>query len=161
MPSFDVVSEIDQHELSNAIDQANREISNRFDFKGTKSRIENSEATLKLIAPTEFQVNQIRDILHSKLSKRKIDIKCLKEGEISENINEAQLEVIVREGIDKELAKKVVKIIKETRIKVQSAIQGDQVRVTGKKLDDLQSVIAMLKNEKSIEIPLQFNNFRD
>ncbi|MGY8814252.1 MAG: YajQ family cyclic di-GMP-binding protein [Gammaproteobacteria bacterium] len=161
MPSFDVVSEIDQHELTNAIDQANREISNRFDFKGSKSRIEKSETSLKLIAPTEFQVNQIRDILHLKLSKRNIDIRCLKEGEITENINEAQLEIVVCEGIDKELAKKVVKIIKEYKVKVQSSIQGDQVRVTGKKLDDLQSVIAMLKNEKSINLPLQFTNFRD
>ncbi len=161
MPSFDIVSEIDQHELTNAVDQANREISNRFDFKGTKSRIEKSESTLKLIAPTEFQVKQILDILHIKLAKRDIDVRTLKEGEITSNISEAQQEVIVREGIDKELAKKVVKIIKEYKVKVQSAIQGEQVRVTGKKLDDLQAVIALLKNEKGIDIPLQFNNFRD
>ena len=161
MPSFDVVSEIDQHELTNAIDQANREISNRFDFKGTKSRIEKSDSTLKLAAPSEFQVNQIKDILHTKLSKREIDVRCLEVGEISENINEAVQEIVVREGIDKELARKVVKLIKDTKMKVQSSIQGEQVRVSGKKRDDLQEIIAILKNEKSIKIPLQFTNFRD
>jgi uncharacterized protein YajQ (UPF0234 family) len=161
MPSFDVVSEIDQHELTNAIDQANREISNRFDFKGTNSRIEKSDAMLKLIAPAEFQIIQVRDILQNKLSKRNIDVRCLDEGKLIESINEAQLDIVVRQGIDKELAKKIVKIIKDAKLKVQAAIQGDQVRVTGKKRDDLQEVIAMLKNQKGIDLPLQFTNFRD
>jgi len=161
MPSFDIVSEIDQHELTNAVDQANREISNRFDFKGSDSRIEKSESTLKLIAPTEFQVDQIRDILNTKLAKREIDVRSLDAGKVTSNISEAQQEIVVREGIDKELARKLVKIIKESKLKVQAAIQGDQVRVTGKKRDDLQEVIAFLKNEKSIELPLQFTNFRD
>lgn len=161
MPSFDVVSEIDRHELTNAIDQANREISNRFDFKGTNSRIEQAESVLKLIAPAEFQVNQVRDILHNKLSKRNIDVRCLDEGKIVESNNEAQQELIVRQGIDKELAKKIVKIIKDTKLKVQAAIQGEQVRVTGKKRDDLQEVIALLKNQKGIDLPLQFTNYRD
>ena len=161
MPSFDVVSEIDQHELTNAIDQANREISNRFDFKGTDSRIEKSDSSLKLIAPTEFQVNQIKDILHTKLAKRNIDVRALQAGDITESNNVAQMEVTVKEGIDKELAKKITKLIKDTKIKVQASIQGDQVRVTGKKLDDLQEIISLLKKEKSIQLPLQFNNFRD
>ncbi len=161
MPSFDVVSEIDQHELTNAIDQANREISNRFDFKGTDSRIEKSDSSLKLIAPTEFQVNQIKDILHTKLAKRNIDVRALQAGDITESNNVAQMEVTVREGIDKELAKKITRLIKDTKIKAQASIQGDQVRVTGKKRDDLQEVMSLLKNEKSIDLPLQFNNFRD
>lgn len=161
MPSFDVVSEIDRHELTNAIDQANREISNRFDFKGTNSRIEQSDSVLKLIAPAEFQVNQVKDILQNKLSKRSIDVRCLDEGKIVESNNEAQQEIIVRQGIDKELAKKIVKIIKDSKLKVQAAIQGEQVRVTGKKRDDLQEVIATLKNEKGIDLPLQFTNYRD
>ena len=161
MPSFDVVSEIDQHELTNAIDQANREINNRFDFKGTKSRIEQTEKTLKLIAPTEFQVTQILDILYTKLAKRQIDVRTLDVGKMSSNISEAQQEVIVREGIDKELAKKLVKIVKESKLKVTAAIQGEQVRITGKKRDDLQEAIAMLRAEKSIEMPMQFTNFRD
>lgn len=161
MPSFDVVSEIDQHELTNAIDQANREINNRFDFKGTNSRIEHSEKLLKLIAPTEFQINQMRDILQNKLSKREIDVRCMDEGNITESINEARLEITVREGIDKELARKLTRIIKDSKVKVQASIQGDQVRVTGKKRDDLQEIITLLKNEKAIDLPLQFNNFRD
>ena len=161
MPSFDVVSEIDEHELTNAVDQANREISNRFDFKGTDSRIEKSESTLKLVAPTDFQVNQIKDILHSKLAKRKIDVRSLDEGKINVTLNEAQQEIIVRQGIEKELAKKIVKRIKETKIKVQAAIQGDQIRITGKKRDDLQEIISLLKNDKTIELPLQYSNFRD
>lgn len=161
MPSFDIVSEIDQHELTNAIDQSNREIANRFDFKGTNSRIEAGEYVLTVIAPAEFQINQIHDILQNKLAKRGIDVRCLEPGKINENINEARQEITVRQGIDKELARKIVKLIKESKLKVQSAIQGDQVRVTGKKRDDLQEVIAFLKNEKSIEMPLQYTNFRD
>jgi uncharacterized protein YajQ (UPF0234 family) len=161
MPSFDVVSEIDQHELTNAIDQANREIANRFDFKGTNSRVEKKDATLKLIAPTEFQVKQLQDILHTKLAKRQIDVRCLDEKSITSNISEAQQEIVVRQGIDKELAKKIVKLIKDSKLKVQASIQGEQVRVTGKKKDDLQEAIALLKNEKTMDMPLQFTNFRE
>ena len=161
MPSFDVVSEIHMHELTNAVDQANREINNRFDFKGTKSRIEQTERTLKLIAPTEFQVTQMQDILYSKLSKRQIDIRCVDAGKITSNLAETQQEIVIKEGIDKELAKKLVKIVKESKLKVQAAIQGEQVRITGKKRDDLQDAIAMLRSEKTIEMPMQFTNFRD
>lgn len=161
MPSFDVVSEIDMHELTNAIDQTNREITTRFDFKGTNSRVERADMILKLIAPTEFQVKQIDDILRTKLAKRQIDVRVLDTGKISSNLSEAQLPITVRQGIDKELAKKIVKIVKESKLKVQAAIQGDQVRITGKKKDDLQEAIAMLRAEKSIEMPLQFTNFRE
>ncbi|HEY5703304.1 MAG TPA: YajQ family cyclic di-GMP-binding protein [Gammaproteobacteria bacterium] len=160
MPSFDIVSEIDMHELSNSIDQANREITNRFDFKGTNSRVELKENIITLVAPAEFQIKQIEDILTTKMSKRGIDIKCLEKGEVTENINEAKKAITVRQGIDKELAKKLVKLVKDTKLKVQSSIQGEQVRVTGKKRDDLQEVIQMLKNSK-LDFPLQFTNFRD
>jgi uncharacterized protein YajQ (UPF0234 family) len=160
MPSFDIVSEIDMHELSNSIDQANREITNRFDFKGTNSRVELKENIITLVAPAEFQIKQIEDILITKMSKRGIDIKCLEKGEVTENINEAKKAITVRQGIDKELAKKLVKLVKDTKLKVQSSIQGEQVRVTGKKRDDLQEVIQMLKNSK-LDLPLQFVNFRD
>lgn len=160
MPSFDIVSEIDMHELSNSIDQANREITNRFDFKGTNSRVELKENIITLVAPAEFQIKQIEDILTTKMSKRGIDIKCLEKGEVTENINEAKKAITVCQGIDKELAKKLVKLVKDTKLKVQSSIQGEQVRVTGKKRDDLQEVIQMLKNSK-LDYPLQFTNFRD
>ena len=160
MPSFDVVSEINMHELTNAIDQVNREVSNRFDFKGTDSRVELSENTITLIAPAKFQVDQINDILQTKISKRGIDIKCLEYGAISESNNQARQSVTVRQGIDKELAKKITKIIKESKIKVQASIQGDQVRVSGKKRDDLQETIALLK-KSPIDMPLQYVNFRD
>lgn len=160
MPSFDVVSEINMHELTNAIDQTNREVSNRFDFKGTDSRVELSENQIILIAPTEFQVNQVNDVLQTKLSKRGIDIKCLEYGEVSESNNQARQSVTIRQGIDKELAKKITKIIKESKIKVQTNIQGDQIRISGKKRDDLQEIIALLK-KSPIELPLQYVNFRD
>lgn len=161
MPSFDVVSEIDMHELANAVDQTNREITNRFDFKGTNSRVEQSELTLKMIGPNEFQVKQIEDILRTRLAKRQIDVRVLEVGKMTSNLAEAQLPITVRQGIDKELAKKIVKLVKESKLKVQAAIQGDQVRITGKKKDDLQDAIAMLRGEKSIEMPLQFTNFRE
>ena len=160
MPSFDVVSEVDMHELANAIDQTNREVSNRFDFKGTDSRVEHAESKLTLIAPAEFQVNQIRDILHTKMSKRGIDLKCLVPGKITEGGRECRQEITIQQGIDKEMAKKLTRIIKDSRLKVQSSIQGDQVRVSGKKRDDLQEVISILKNS-GIDIPLQYVNFRD
>ena len=160
MPSFDVVSQIDMHELNNAIDQTNREVSTRFDFKGTNSRVEISEYVITLTAPTEFQVKQIDDILQNRLSKRGIDIKCLDHGKITENINEARQLVTIRQGIDKELAKKIVRIIKDSKLKVQSAIQDKQVRITGKKRDDLQEAITLLK-KGNIELPLQYVNFRD
>lgn len=160
MPSFDIVSQIDSHELNNAVDQANREISNRFDFKGTDSRIEIKDNMLTLRAPAEFQIKQIQDILENKLSKRRIDVGCLDYASIQERHNEARQEVTVRQGIDKELARKLVKFIKDMKLKLQANIQGDQVRVSGKKRDDLQKIISSL-TEREMGMPLQFINFRD
>ena len=160
MPSFDVVSEIDKHELTNAVDQANREIANRFDFKGTNSRVEQNDNVLNVTAPAEFQIKQIEDILRTKLAKRGIDIKCLDIGKIEESLSEARQQITVREGIDKDLARKIVKLIKDTKLKVQASVQGEQVRVTGKKRDDLQEVIAFLREQK-LDMPLQYTNFRD
>ena len=160
MPSFDVVSQINMHELANAIDQANREVSNRFDFKGTNSRVDHEGDMITLVAPSEFQINQINDILRTKLSKRGIDIGCLDYGEVQETGREARQQLIARQGIDRELARKITKLIKDTKLKVQAAVQGDQIRVSGKKRDDLQSVIAVLK-EQQLDLPLQYINFRD
>lgn len=161
MPAFDIVSEIDKHELTNAVDQANRELKNRFDFRGTDARVEQSDKVLTLYADSDFQLEQLLDILRLKLVKRGIELGCL---EVKDSVGYGKLrkqDVIVREGIDKDLSRKIVKLIKESKIKVQAAIQGESVRVTGKKRDDLQSVIALLRENEGIEMPLQFNNFRD
>jgi uncharacterized protein YajQ (UPF0234 family) len=160
MPSFDVVSEIDTHELANAIDQTNREISNRFDFKGTNAKVEEKDCVLTLIGPAEFQIKQMLDILHSKFSKRGIDISCLEYDKVEESVHECRQKVTVRQGLDKDLARKLVKLIKTTKLKVQSSIQGDQVRINGKKRDDLQDAIAFLKKQ-DLGLPLQYTNFRD
>lgn len=160
MPSFDVVSEVDHHELSNALDQANREIGTRYDFKGSSARIESSGNQLTLEAESEFQVNQMVPILKEKMSKRGIDVDCLEFGEVVEMNKRARQAVTVREGLDKDLARKMVKLIKDGKLKVQAAIQGEQLRVSGKKRDDLQQVMQMLR-EAGLGIPLQFNNFRD
>jgi uncharacterized protein YajQ (UPF0234 family) len=160
MPSFDVVSEIDHHELSNAVDQTNREVSNRFDFKGTDSRVEQDDGALVVDAPSEFQVEQVKAILHQKLAKRGLDVGSLDEGDVEESGKRVRQRITVREGIDKEMAKRIVKLIKESKLKVQGSVQGEQVRVTGKKRDDLQQVIALLR-EAELGLPLQFQNFRD
>jgi len=162
MPSFDVVSEVNVHELKNAIDQANREVDNRFDFKGCDAKFEQTaDATITLRAPNDFQIKQMQDILRGKIIKRDIDIRCLDFGKnIETSLNEARQTVTVQQGIDKEQAKKIIKCIKNSKTKVQTAIQEEQIRVTGKKRDDLQSIIALLKESK-FEFPLQFGNFRD
>ena len=160
MPSFDIVSNIDNHEITNAVDQANREVSTRFDFKGTNARLELSKDIITLIAPSDFQLKQIDEILRNKLAKRQVDIRSFQYNDVTVSLNEAKQTVQVKQGIDTENAKKIVKLIKEAALKVQAAIQGDQVRVTGKKRDDLQDVIAMLR-EANVAIPLQFVNFRD
>lgn len=160
MPSFDIVSETDAHEVSNAVDQANRELQNRFDFKGTDSRVELSKNVITLIAPSDFQVKQIDEILRAKLAKRGIDVRSLKYHDMNVNLSEAKLVIDVKQGIESDMAKKIVKFIKDAQLKVQTAIQGEQLRVTGKKRDDLQEVIAKLRDSK-IEIPMQFTNFRD
>lgn len=160
MPSFDVVSEVDMHELVNAVDQANREVATRFDFKGSDAKFEQSGEELILSAGGEFQLGQMMDILRTKMVKRGVDIGSLDLGKPETTNMRARQKVTVRQGIDKESAKKIVKLIKEAKFKVQSAIQGDQVRVTGKKRDDLQDVMAMLKEQK-LDMPLQYTNFRD
>ncbi len=161
MPSFDVVSEVDMQEVRNAVDQANREISNRFDFKGSDARAEQQEGKLILFADDEFKIGQARDILQLKLSKRSVDIGCLQADKVEiVGGNKARQEMTVRQGIDTELAKKIVKLIKDSKLKVQAAIQGDRVRVTGKKRDDLQAVIMLLRQQK-LGLPLQYINFRE
>lgn len=160
MPSFDIVSNIDNHEITNAVDQASREISNRFDFKDTNARLELNKDKITIIAPTDFQLKQVDEILRNKLAKRQVDIRSLTYKDIDTSLSEAKQVIEIKQGIDQENAKKITKLIKEAGLKVQASIQGDQVRVTGKKRDDLQEVMALLRSAKT-EIPLQFVNFRD
>ncbi|MGI9333411.1 MAG: YajQ family cyclic di-GMP-binding protein [Gammaproteobacteria bacterium] len=160
MPSFDVVSEVDLHEVSNSVDQANREVSTRFDFKGTGSKFELDGSTISLETQSDFQLEQMIGVLHAKMAKRGVDLDCLDEQEPQMLGKVARQTVVVRQGLDKDSARKLVKLIKESKLKVQAAIQGEQVRVTGKKRDDLQNIIASLREAK-FELPLQFVNFRD
>jgi uncharacterized protein YajQ (UPF0234 family) len=160
MPSFDIVSEVDLHEVSNAVDQTNREVGTRFDFKGSDAGAVLNKENLNLHAENEFQVRQVLDILHIKMAKRGIDITALKESPVQTSGNKASMAITVRQGIDQDTARLLVKKIKDARIKVQASIQGDKVRVTGKKRDDLQSVISELREHPG-DLPLQFNNFRD
>ena len=160
MPSFDVVSEVDIQEVRNAVDQANREVSTRFDFKGTDAKFEHSEQEVMLRADQDFQLQQMMDILRQKLVKRKVDIGCLEVNDPEVGLNAARQRVGVRQGIDADTGKRLVKQVKASKIKVQTQFQGDQIRVIGKKRDDLQQVIALLKNFDA-GIPLQFINFRD
>ena len=160
MPSFDVVSEVDLHEVSNAVDQANREVSTRFDFKGTNARYEKTDAVISLHAETDFQLKQMLDILQTKLAKRGVDIACLQIDAPEIKGKEARQNVTLRQGLDTILSKKLVKLIKDSKIKVQASIQGEKLRVSGKKRDDLQEVIAILRDTK-LDMPLQYDNFRD
>jgi len=160
MPSFDIVSEVDIQEVRNAVDQANREVGTRFDFKGVDARFEQTETEITLRAEEEFQLGQMMDILRQKLVKRKVDIACMDAQEPETSLNAARQRVVIKQGIDTLTAKKMVKEIKAGKIKVQAQIQGEQVRVTGKKRDDLQQVISMLR-DKDYGLPLQFQNFRD
>jgi uncharacterized protein YajQ (UPF0234 family) len=160
MPSFDVVSELDAHELDNAVDQANREVANRFDFKGTGSKFELADFVVSLEAPADFQLKQMLDILTQKLSRRGIDVGAMDPQEPEIALNKARQKVVMRHGVGRDEARKIVKLVKDSKIKVQSQIQGEQVRVTGKKRDDLQQVIQLLK-ESDLGLPLQFTNFRD
>lgn len=160
MPSFDIVSEVDLQEVRNAVDQANREVSTRFDFKGVDAKFELADGVVTLKAEQEFQLNQMMDILRQKLVKRKVDVGCMEIKDPETSLNAARQQVIIRQGIDTDVAKKMVKAIKGSKLKVQAQIQGEQVRVTGKKRDDLQQVIAFLK-ETDYGLPLQFTNFRD
>jgi uncharacterized protein YajQ (UPF0234 family) len=160
MPSFDVVSEVDLQEVRNAVDQANREVGTRFDFKGVDAKFEQSDAEITLRAEQEFQLNQMMDMLRQKLVKRKVDIAAMDIKDPESSLNAARQQVVIKQGIDTDTARKMVKAIKGSKIKVQAQIQGEQVRVSGKKRDDLQQVIALLK-EADYGLPLQFINFRD
>ena len=160
MPSFDVVSDFDAHEASNGVDQANREVTTRFDFKGTGSKFELDQQVITLTSQAEFQLQQMLDILRQKIAKRGIDIACFDEQEPELTGSVARQRVILKKGIDADLARKLVKLIKGSKLKVQAAVQGDQLRITGKKRDDLQGAISLLK-EADIELPLQYENFRD
>ncbi|WP_369977078.1 YajQ family cyclic di-GMP-binding protein [Xanthomonas bundabergensis] len=160
MPSFDVVSEIDKHELTNAIDQANRELSTRFDFKGVEARFELDDQVINQAAPSDFQVKQMTDILRARLIARGIDVRCLEFGDLETNLAGARQKVTVKQGIEQKLAKKIVAAIKDAKLKVEAQINGDKLRISGKKRDDLQDVMALLK-KSDFELPLQFENFRD
>jgi len=161
MPSFDIVSEVEKHELSNAVDQANREVANRFDFRGTDAKVEQSDKVLTMHADSDFQLDQLQDILRMKLVKRGIEVSCLEVKDSVGNGKMRKQDVIVREGLDKDESRKIVKMIKDSKSKVQAAVQGESVRVTGKKRDDLQGVMALLRDNDKVDMPLQFNNFRD
>lgn len=160
MPSFDIVSEFDQHELTNAVDQANKEVATRFDFKGTESSFELNDSKIVMISESAFQLQQMFSVLCGKLSKRGIDISCMETGDPKGSGKLMRQEITMKQGVDSTLAKKIVKLIKDKKMKVQAAIQGEQVRVTGKKRDDLQEVIQMLRQE-DLGMPVQFTNFRD
>lgn len=161
MPSFDIVSEADAVELRNALDQANKEISTRFDFKGSDARVDQKDKELTAYADSDFQLGQVRDVLTNKMTKRSVDVRFLDLGKVEKISGDKVKQVIkVKQGIESDLAKKIVKHLKDSKLKVQASIQGDTVRVSGAKRDDLQSAIALLRKDIS-EQPLTFNNFRD
>ena len=160
MPSFDVVSQVDLNEVSNAVNQATRELDNRFDFKGTNAKFELTDSSVTLRAPNEFQINQMYDILTARFASRKINVGCLEREATQQNVSAAWQIVQVKQGIDTDLARQLVKLIKQAKMKVQVAIQGDQLRVSGNKKDSLQKAIELIK-EQDVRLPLQFINFRD
>jgi len=160
MPSFDIVSKINMQEVVNAIDQSNREIISRFDFKDSKAKFELKDSAATLTAQNNFQLKQMLAILEAKCAKRGIDIRCLKVHDPQESLHEAKQLIDIKQGIDQDTAKKITKFIKDSGVKVQTSIQGEQIRVTGKKRDDLQVIITMLREQK-LDIPLQYENFRD
>ena len=160
MPSFDVVSEVNMQEVKNAVNQATREVGTRFDFKGTNAKFDLDDVAVTMRAPDKFQLDQMFDILNAKLASRKVNVKCLEREPSQQNVADAWQVVKVCQGIENDLARQLVRTVKQTKIKVQVAIQGDKLRVTGKKRDDLQQVIALLKETK-VDLPLQHINFRD
>ncbi|GAB4126891.1 MAG: YajQ family cyclic di-GMP-binding protein [Sideroxydans sp.] len=162
MPSFDIVSEVEKTEVKNAVEQTNKEVSTRFDFKGSDARVEQAELVLTVFADNEFQLGQVQDILTGRLAKRGVDIRALDVAEKIEKIsgNKVKRTCTVKVGIETELAKKIVKLLKDSKLKVQASIQGDAVRVTGKSRDELQAAIAFIKKSVT-DFPLQFQNFRD
>ena len=161
MPSFDVVSEANMVEVRNAVDQANKELGTRFDFRGSDARVDQKEHELTVFADSEFQLGQVKDVLNNKMTKRKVDIRFMDEGKIEKISGDKVKQVVtIKNGIQGDSAKKIVKLVKDSKLKVQASIQGDAVRVAGAKRDDLQSTMAMLRKEVS-DLPLDFNNFRD
>ena len=160
MPTFDVVSEVKMHEVSNAVDQAKKEIVNRFDFKGSNAEFELKDSLIIMKAKSDYLLEQMLTILKSKLCKRDIDIACLKVNDPKVLVHEARQEVTVQQGIEQDISKKIVKLIKDSKVKVQASIQGEKIRVTGKKKDDLQQVMSTLR-EAELDVPVQFNNFHD
>ena len=162
MPSFDIVSEVDKVEVKNAIEQTNKEVGTRFDFKGSDARVEQAELALTVFADNDFQLGQVQDILNGKLAKRGVDIRALEVAEKIEKVsgNKVKRGCTIKAGIETELAKKIVRLLKDSKLKVQASIQGDTVRVTGKSRDDLQAAIAFVKKSVT-EFPLQYQNFRD
>ena len=160
MPSFDIVSEVDMHELSNAVDNANRAIKQRYDFKGTETNVKQTNEEVTLSSESEFQVQQVLDIMHKELVRRKVDIKSLEQGDMKPLGKLVQQKLLIKQGVDKDTSRKIVKLIKDKKLKVQASIQGEQVRVTGKKRDDLQAVMTMLR-EQDLSVALQYTNFRD
>ncbi len=160
MPTFDIVSEVDTHELTNAVDQAVRELTQRFDFKGTDATFELEDTTVTLSAPADFQLKQMLDILKLRIAKRGIDVTCLDVQDPVVNLARAKQLVVLKQGIDQETGRKVSRLLKDSKLKVQTQLQGEKVRVTGKKRDDLQEAIAFLRKAE-LDVPLQFNNFRD
>ena len=160
MPSFDIVSKVDSHELTNAVDQAKRELEKRYDLRGTNARFELEEYVITQFAPSEYQLEQLLDILKPRLAARGIDLKAIELGEVESNLAESRRKITIKQGIEQAQAKKITAKLKESKLKVESQINGDKLRVNGKKRDDLQAVISALK-EEDFGIPLQFNNFRD
>jgi uncharacterized protein YajQ (UPF0234 family) len=160
MPSFDVVSEVNKHELTNAIDQANRELATRFDFKGTDAKFEQEDYIVNLTAPSEFQLKQMLDILRGRLTARNIDPRCVDPADPNVNLGGARQKVTLKQGIEQAVAKKLIAAIKEAKLKVETQINGDKLRVTGKKRDDLQAAIALLR-KTDVDLPLQYENFRE
>jgi uncharacterized protein YajQ (UPF0234 family) len=160
MPSFDVVSEVDKHELTNAIDQAQRELGNRFDFRNVDARFALDGFVVSMNAPSEFQLQQMRDILNARLIARSIDVRCVDPGEIETNVAGARQKVTIKQGIEQKIAKQIIAAIKEAKLKVEAQINGEKLRISGKKRDDLQAAMAVLRKTE-VGLPLQFENFRD
>jgi len=161
MPSFDIVSEVNQVELRNALDQTNKEVSNRFDFKGSDARVEHAESILTVFADDQFKLGQVYDVLIGKLAKRGLDTRCLQRGKIETvSGDKVKQAITVKVGVDQELGKKLQKVIKDAKLKLQASIQGDAVRVSGAKKDELQQAIALVKKQVT-DFPIQFGNFRD
>ena len=161
MPSFDIVSQVNQHELTNAVDQAKRELGNRYDLRGTNARIELEGYVITVAAPAEFQLKQVVDILKPRLAARHIDLRAMDSGPVETNLAEARQKITIKQGIEQVNAKKIIATLKEAKLKVDASINGDNLRVTGKKKDDLQTAIALLRKAEVVPIPLQFENFRD